>query len=65
MPEKTEMTFEEAFARLAKIAQELESKESGLEESVKLYEEAIKLRRFCQEYINKIELKITKLNDQE
>lgn len=42
-------TFEEAMARLEEIVARLEAGESGLEESMALFEEGVGLARFCQD----------------
>ncbi len=42
-----DISFEEAFEKLEKIAERLEVGELTLEESLKLYEEGIKYSRIC------------------
>ncbi|GBD11999.1 Exodeoxyribonuclease 7 small subunit [bacterium HR23] len=54
-------SFEEAFARLEGIVQRLEQGNLSLEESTRLYEEGITLARLCNELLNKVELRITRL----
>jgi len=41
------ISFEEAFSKLERIAERLEMGELTLEESLKLYEEGIKYSRIC------------------
>lgn len=55
------MTFESAMNRLEEIAVALESGESTLEDSIKMYEEGIKLIDFCQQKLNEAEKKVQKL----
>ncbi len=59
------MTFEEALANLEKIVKQLESGECSLEQSVSLYEEAIKLSKDCTEKLNDAKLKITQISELE
>lgn len=53
--------FEAATARLQEIVAQLESGESTLEESMKLFEEGAKLSARCYEALDKAEQKITEL----
>ncbi len=54
------MEFEKAMARLNEIA-ELMSRELPLEESMKLYTEAVELTKQCREHIAGAKLKIEQL----
>ncbi len=54
-------SFEKALARLEEIAQAMESDETGLEESVKLYKEGIEISVFCAEKLNKAQQEVTEL----
>lgn len=54
-------SFEDAFARLERIVQRLEEGHLSLEESTRLYEEGISLARLCNELLNQVELRITRL----
>ncbi|QED23487.1 exodeoxyribonuclease VII small subunit [Candidatus Deianiraea vastatrix] len=56
------LTFEKAFARLVEISNILEDYENPLESSLKLYEEATKLRKFCEDFISNAKKTINKLN---
>ncbi len=65
MAKKTkEPTFEESLKRLEEIAEMLENEDVGLDESIKLYEEGIKLSKNCYNKLNDAELKITELKSQ-
>ncbi len=61
MPKKKSESFEELLKRLDEISQLLESEEVGLEESIKLYEEGIKLSEKCYSILKEAELKVTEL----
>jgi exodeoxyribonuclease VII small subunit len=58
-PESTpELSFEDAFARLEQILEKMNSGAVGLDESLKLYEEADKLIVSCSKRLNDAERKI-------
>ncbi len=57
-------TFENNLAQLADIINKMEQQEIGLEDSLKLYEQGIKLTRKCQKIIDDAEKKIEQLMDQ-
>ncbi len=59
--EKTEKSFEEAFARLEQILERMNSGSVPLDESLKLYEEADKLITGCGKRLNEAERKIETL----
>jgi exodeoxyribonuclease VII small subunit len=50
--------FETAFQKLEKIVQRLESEELPLDESLQLFEEGIRLSRFCHQRLEEVERKI-------
>jgi exodeoxyribonuclease VII small subunit len=56
-----EATFEEALVALEKIVERLEKGELPLEESLKLYEEGIRLSRLCHGKLEEAEGKIEML----
>lgn len=58
---KKKITFEEELNRLQEISELLESDEIGLDESVALYEEGMKLSANCYNHLKKAELKVTEL----
>ena len=65
MPKKkTKNTFEENLSRLEEISTLLESEELGLDESISLFEEGIKLSKNCMTALKKAELKITELKSE-
>ena len=53
-----EKKFEAAMARLEKVVTELESGELGLEQSLKLFEEGVKLARICNARLEEAERKV-------
>jgi exodeoxyribonuclease VII small subunit len=54
-------TFEKAMQQLEKIVEELEAGEMPLETSLKKFEEAVHLSRFCSEKLDESEKKIALL----
>ena len=50
--------FEKAFQQLEKIVQRLEGEELPLDESLGLFEEGIRLSRFCHQRLEEVEKKI-------
>lgn len=56
--QKTELTYEAAFARLEEILEKMNSGSCPLDESLKLYEEADTLITTCGKRLNDAERKI-------
>lgn len=50
--------FEKAFEHLEKIVHRLENEELPLDESLQLFEEGIRLSRFCNQKLEEVEKKI-------
>ena len=63
MSKKTK-NFEASLARLQEISELLDSESVPIEESIKLYEEGIKLSKECYQILEKAELKVKSLNDE-
>ena len=61
---KQQHNFEKDLSRLEKISELLENNEIGLEDSISLYEEGIKLSKSCLTTLKKAELKVTKLKNE-
>ena len=57
------MDFEKKLSRLEEIVQKMERGELALEESMKLFEEVVKLSRECQTQLSKAEAQVKKLVD--
>ncbi|MFC1631015.1 exodeoxyribonuclease VII small subunit [Candidatus Omnitrophota bacterium] len=53
-----EIKFEEALKKLEKIVDELESGKISLNDSLKKYEEGVKLSRFCHKTLQTAQKKI-------
>ncbi len=56
-----EPKFEEAMQRLEDIVQDLEGGNLSLEESLKIFEEGMKLVRFCSQKLEEAEQKVNLL----
>lgn len=61
----SELTFENALAQLEKIVNTLESGSAPLDESLALYEDAVKLVRFCNDKLDMAEQKVKILTEGE
>ncbi len=57
-----ELTYEEAYDKLEEILAKLESKNTSLDESLSLYEEGIKLFKYCNTLLEDAQLKISKFD---
>ena len=55
------LDFEKSLAKLENIIEALEDGDLPLNESIKTFEEGVKLTKHCQELLTKAELKIQKL----
>lgn len=55
------MEFEKAMSRLAEISKQMSGSELTLEQSMKLYEEATELAKYCKDYIEKAKLTVEQL----
>lgn len=60
MTEK-ENTFEENLAQLEELVKKLEAGNLDLDESLKIYEDAIVLRERCRKFLEESERKVQKL----
>lgn len=61
----TDLKFEDALARLEEIVQTLESGNLPLEESLKAFEEGVRLARGCAKYLEEAERRIELLTKDE
>ena len=61
MNKKKENNFESALKRLDEISDLLENEDTPLEDSIKLFEEGIELKEFCEEKLKSAKLKIDKI----
>ncbi len=58
-----ELTFEVAIKRLEEIVEKLEDGSCPLEDSVKLYDEGIKLSSFCDKKLKEAKQKIISIDE--
>ena len=61
MSKDKENSFEKNLKKLEIIVEKLESGEIGLEESVQLYEEGMKIKKICDNKLKDIEMQIKKI----
>ncbi len=63
----TELSFEEAYAELSKLVNQLEQGANGgavsLDESLALYERGRALSEHCQKLLDDAELRVSRLNE--
>lgn len=55
------MSFEKKLTRLEEIVQKMENGELSLDDSLKLFEEGVKLSRDCNKELSEAEQKVKKL----
>ena len=60
---ENKLNFEEALARLEEIVRSLESGDKSLDDSMKLYEEGVRLIRVCSSELEGAEAKIKILKE--
>lgn len=58
---KQQPSFEEALQQLESLAEQIERGQIGLEESIRKYEEGMKLLAQCRKILNQAEQRISKL----
>ena len=56
-----ELTFEQALSRLQQVVEALEQGDGSLEESLRRYEEGMKLVAYCNDLLDKAELRVQEL----
>ena len=61
MSKEKDNNFENNLKKLELIVDKLESGDIGLEESVKLYEEGMKIKKICDKKLKDIEMQIKKI----
>ena len=61
MNKEKDNNFEVNLKKLELIVDKLESGKVGLEESVKLYEEGMKIKKICDKKLQDIEMQIKKI----
>ena len=55
------MSFEKKLARLEEIVQKMETGEMPLDDSLKLFEEGVRISKECNKELNEAEQKVKKL----
>lgn len=55
------MTFEQSMKRLEEIVALLEKNEQSLDETIKLFEEGLKLSKVCDKKLKDFELKVEEI----
>lgn len=63
--EEKELGFEAAFLKLQEIAEKLDDNNITLDESLKLFEEGVKLSKYCNDILSKAREKIDSLRGAE
>jgi exodeoxyribonuclease VII small subunit len=63
--EQIELSFEEAYRQLADLVKKMENGTLPLADSVAAYEQAMKLKSYCDGLLKQAELKIEQLNPAE
>ena len=61
---KKQFNFDQSLRQLEKIVEKMEGDDLPLEESIKLFEEGMKLSKTCQAALKEAEGKIQKLSEQ-
>ena len=61
MSKEKDNNFEANLKKLEVIVDKLESGDIGLEESVKLYEEGMRIKKICDKKLKDIEMQIKKI----
>ena len=61
----SENNFEKQLKRLKEIADTLENKELSIDETLKLFEEGMKLSKECKKSLEEIEVKVKKIVGEE
>lgn len=59
--EKSELSFEEALARLERVVRELEGGNQNLDRSLELFEEGKALVKHCENALNQAEQRVLKV----
>ncbi len=57
----TQPSFEDSLSKLEKIVEQMESGDLKLEDSLKLFEDGMKLTKECNQRLNEIEKKVKQL----
>lgn len=58
-----ELSIEEAFNKLDKLAEKLEARETSLEDSFQLYSQGMELLKYCSGKLDTVEKKMMQMNE--
>lgn len=58
-------SFEDALKRLSEIVKKLDSSDTKLEDSMKLFEEGVTLSKYCREVLKNAAERVELLNDED
>lgn len=58
-------TLETAFEELDRLIDQMEYKDTSLEESFKLYTAGVKLIKYCNDSLDKVEKKLIEISEEE
>lgn len=61
MNKKNEKNFESALKRLEEISELLENENTPLDDSIKLFEEGIELKEYCEDKLKSAKIRIDKI----
>lgn len=64
MKAKDNAQFEDSLQKLEELVEQLESGELGLEESLKLFEDGVKLYKNCKDKLSVTQKKLAQLTEQ-
>ena len=61
MTDKKELTFEQAMEELETVVGKLEEGDVPLEEAINMFQEGMKLSKFCHDRLHKVEKQMTQV----
>nr|WP_157184184.1 exodeoxyribonuclease VII small subunit [Evansella cellulosilytica] len=59
--ENKELTFEEAMEKLESVVEKLEEGDVPLEEAITMFQDGMKLSKYCHERLNKVDEQMTEV----
>ncbi|MBR6771359.1 MAG: exodeoxyribonuclease VII small subunit [Lachnospiraceae bacterium] len=60
---RQELTLEEAFEKLEETVEKLEAEEITLEESFQIYQQGMKILKYCNDKIDRVEKRVLRINE--
>lgn len=61
--EEMNLSLEEAFEQIEDMIEQLEKEDITLEDSFRAYQEGMKLLKYCDEKIDRVEKQVLKINE--